>query len=358
MCLSWRWGVKPSGRLLRANAAGETIWLPGHEDPFRAAGAWDIVDGHPVALRDDYFQQVGTRSVAMEQDYLLPIFTRVAQTIRDIRPDWLVFAEINPFSAGRGQPFPQGSPERCVNANHWYDFSALVTKSFDPNHQQDVLTGAVREGRAAIQAHYVEGLSRLKNLALSLSADSPTLIGEFGIQYDMNDAEAYHRWARGERDETIWSAQTAALDLMYNALDELHLSSTQWNYTVTNRNDEMIGDGWNQEDLSIWSADQLGDPADPNAGGRALLGFCRPFARAVQGTPLRQLFEADAGHFELVYDADPSVSAPTEIYVPALRFGRDYNVRIDGKASVERTGQLLLIRASIAGPIHILIEPA
>ncbi len=44
----------------------------------------------------------------------------------------------------------------------------------------------------------------------------------------------------------------------------------------------QFGDGWNQEDLSIWSADQVDDPADPDAGARALQGFCRPWVRAAQ----------------------------------------------------------------------------
>ena len=81
---------------------------------------------------------------------------------------------------------------------------------------------------------------------------------------------------------------------MYSALDELLLHSTQWNYTASNRNDLRIGDGWNQEDLSIFSADQCLDPGDPDSGGRALEGFCRPFARRVQGRIRRMQFDRAA----------------------------------------------------------------
>lgn len=107
---------------------------------------------------------------------------------------------------------------------------------------------------------------------------------------------------------------------MYNAMDRLLLSSTQWNYTVSNRNDPMIGDGWNQEDFSVWSADQETTPNDPNSGSRALLGFCRPYARAVQGTPVLLRFDSVQQVYELIFDADPSLDAATEIYVPVLRF--------------------------------------
>ena len=103
---------------------------------------------------------------------------------------------------------------------------------------------------------------------------------------------------------------------MYDALDALLLSSTQWNYTASNRNDAMIGDGWNQEDLSIWSADQIEDPADPDAGVRALHGFCRPWVRAAQGILVSQVFNG-SDTFECVIDVDPDIAADTEIFVPA-----------------------------------------
>ena len=48
--------------------------------------------------------------------------------------------------------------------------------------------------------------------------------------------EAYAAWDRGER-EGIWAKHEAALTAMYDALDQLQLHSTQWNYTASNRND-------------------------------------------------------------------------------------------------------------------------
>ena len=63
---------------------------------------------------------------------------------------------------------------------------------------------------------------------------------------------------------------------MYDALDELLLHSTQWNYTASNRNDLRIGDGWNQEDLSIFTRDQQDDPATPiPAAGRSKASAAR-----------------------------------------------------------------------------------
>ncbi len=112
----------------------------------------------------------------------------------------------------------------------------------------------------------------------AVNGGAPTLIGECGIPFDLNGAEAYRAFDAGDRSDAPWTPHIIALDLMYNALDTLLISSTQWNYTASNRNDLAIGDGWNQEDLSIFSRDQQTNPADINSGGRALAGFVRPYA--------------------------------------------------------------------------------
>lgn len=329
------------------NEEGVSIWQAGHDDPFRAAGAWDIdAQGVPVATTPDYFQRVGDRHVELERDYMQPFFNRVAAAVREVRADWLIFAELDPFEAARGHGFPPGCPERTVNASHWYDISALATKRFSPERMTHIFTGAVRQGEEAIEQGYVEELVALKSASDALGGGAPTLIGECGIPYDLNDAESYARWAAGERGPEVWAAQAAALDRMYNAFDHLLLSSTQWNYTASNRNDPMIGDGWNQEDLSIWSADQVDDPADPDSGGRAVEGFSRPFVRAAQGTVLSQRFDRRTGVFEAVVEVDASIGEPTELYVPLRQYAEGFDCAVDGHAVVERDGQRVLVKAT------------
>lgn len=339
----------------RVNEPRLSIWLPGHEDPFRAAGAWDLgADGKPVALRPDYFQRRGAAPVDYERDYMVPFFNRVADTVRALRKDWLIFAEIDPFDAARGHGFPDGMPERTVNASHWYDISALVTKRFDPAHMVHVFTGEVREGEQAIEEGYAKELGVLRDAGSKLNGGAPTLIGECGVQYDMNDAQAYLSWTAGERDPAIWSAQTTALDLMYNALDRHLLSSTQWNYTVSNRNDAMIGDGWNQEDLSIWSADQASE-GDPVSGGRAVEGFSRPFVRAAQGTIISQRFDRRTGLFEAAIEGATSDTA-TEIYVPHAQYPSGFGCNVMPASPYEQDGQIIRIKSSQSGLVTIRLE--
>jgi hypothetical protein len=346
-----------AGPDILVNEQGQSIWLPGKCDPFREAGVWDIDEhGQPVACKPDHFAARNGRPVDLERDYMAPFFRRVAETVRSMREDWLIFAEINPFAALTGGQFPEGCPERTVNASHWYDLSALVTKSFTPERMIHVLTGEVREGAGAIQASYEDELGRLKAAGDRLNGGSPTLIGECGIQYDLNGAEAYHRWAEGERGPDIWSAQESALDLMYNALDAHLLSSTQWNYTASNRNDPMVGDGWNQEDLSVWSIDQF-DQTDPQSGGRAVAGFSRPYVRAAQGSLLSQRFDRQTGLFEARIDCDPDCPA-TEIVLPPVHYPAGVSMLVDGQPVQPTAKERLLIHHSAnRGTLTISVRP-
>ena len=143
---------------------------------------------------------------------------------------------------------------------------------------------------------------------------------------------------------------------MYNALDTLLINSTQWNYTASNRNDLAIGDGWNQEDLSIFSRDQQTNPADINSGGRALAGFVRPYALATQGTPRKMKFDRVTGLFDYTFEADPAASSATEIFVPRLQYPRGFEIEvIGGIAELDLENQRAVIKIKDAGEVRVVI---
>ena len=342
------------------NRNGVSIWLPGREDPFRAAGVWDVdAEGRPCALRPDHFRVVDGREISAEADYMGPFFREVAATVRGVRPDWLIFAEVDPFAALSGDHgFPENMPENTVNASHWYDLAALVTKQYDPQRSFDLLSGTMLEGREGVTDGYVAGLARIKKLGDDLNGGAPTLIGEFGIPYDLNGRDAYERWAAGERDQKVFDIHAEALGRMYDALDRLLLNSTQWNYTVANENDVAVGDGWNQEDLSIWSADQSTDASDPDSGGRGIAGFQRPLATAVQGAIVSQSFDRDARVYRLVFDADAGLEAASEISIPAGVYAEGWTAEVEPPTEYERTTTGLALRASAAGRHTLAVRPA
>ena len=147
-----------------------------------------------------------------------------------------------------------------------------------------------------------------------------------------------------------------ALDLMYNALDRLLLSSTHWNYTVSNSNDQMIGDAWNQEDLSIFSRDQQDNPHSKDSGGRALKGFCRPYIRRAQGEIVSQKFDLAHRKFVAEISVDKQ-SGPTEIYVPRLHYGSGCDISLtSGRAEFGGDGQVVTIKDVESNRLDIVIQ--
>lgn len=341
------------------NAQGVPIWRAGAICPFEQAGAYRLEAGVAQPLDENFFRVAAGRSLAMPEDAFGPFFCRVAETIRRYQPDWSVFAEMDVYAAIAGRRFPAGMPERSVNACHWYDLGALYLKRFDPQDHRDAITGAHETSLDAIGARYVRQLVDLAKQAEAFADGAPTLIGEFGIPYDLDEGADYEAWAAGER-EALWTQHVAALGLMYDAMDALGLHSMQWNYTASNRNDLAIGDGWNQEDLSIFSRDQQDHPADPDSGGRAVEGFCRPYAPRLQGRLGAMHFEHETRTFRLDFSADASINGGTEIFVPRVHYPNGFVVRFEGvPAELERfdAEQLVRVRALASGPAWLHIQP-
>jgi hypothetical protein len=335
------------------NPNGVSIWRAGATCPFEGAGVYSMENGG-TPLAERHFTHRGERKFAIEADYMAPFFSRVAEAVRGVRKDWMIFAEVSPFRAFVGGGFAPGAPERTVNASHWYDILTLASKRFRPRELRENPDDPVAQ--EAVAGKYTAQLGHIARLADTLSPDgAPTLIGEFGIPYDLNDGEAYGVWASGDRSSKPWRSHELALRLMYEAMDRLLISSTQWNYTAANRNDAATGDNWNQEDLSIYSHDQSTGPNDPDSGGRAVKGFSRPYARRVQGEPKSMTFDAASATFTLVFDAEPNLPAPTEVFVPVIHFPN--GAKVDApNCDAEWIGQTILqLRAKTRGPKSVVV---
>lgn len=327
---------------LNINPQGVPIWKDGVACPFEKAGAWSREAGGGTP-DEEFFRKRNGKLVDPENDFIGPFFAKMASAMRAVRPDWLLFAEINPHVITQGRAFPKQMPENSVNANHWYDVALLVSKGFKAS-----MTAAEKR---ALAERYKFQLGYLRMLGERINGGAPSLIGECGIPYDINDGDSYARWAAGERDEAIWEPQVTALTAMYEVLDALLLSSTQWNYTASNRNDLRIGDGWNQEDLSIFSRDQQ---AAGNDGGRAVAGFCRPYVQRAQGAIKSMGYERESGRFTALIEADPAIAAPTEIFLPQGYAGEP-EIAHGANWSWDAARKLLSVRATQAGELRIAL---
>jgi hypothetical protein len=328
-------------RTVALNPDGVSLWREGHECIWKRNGVWTDDGGQPRLLHPDYFAQIGGRKVDFEKDYLKPFIRRFAAEMRSVHPQALLFLEGIPH--GKHPHWGPDDPPNAVNAAHWYDGLTLLTKHFNPEMTISLSSGQFVSGAEAVRQSFVEQLAALKRAGIEQMGGIPTLMGEFGIPFDLDDKQAY---TTGD-----FASHVLALDANYNAMDANLLNCTIWNYTADNTNER--GDKWNDEDLSIFSRDQQADPADVHSGGRALEAIVRPYARKTAGEPLRMHFDLPTRTFEFEFRHDPAVRAPTEIFIPNYQYPDSMAVEVsDGTYEIERANQTLIYNHTTARQVH------
>ena len=322
---------------LRIDPQGATVWRADCDDIWRAQGIWDVdKDGQPRLLRPGHFARAN-----FTRDFLKPFIERFAGGIRAVMPATHIFLEAEPFAP----PPPFEDAGKLVYAPHFYDGMTLFTRRFNPHFNFNLFGLRPLIGEADIRAYFSEQFGRFRAYADEALGDAPIVVGEFGVPIDMNGAAAYHS---GD-----FSRQSQALDYNLRALDDHLLNYTLWNYTPDNSNER--GDGWNGEDLSIFSRDQQSDPSDIDSGGRALSAVARPYARKVAGEPLNMRFDMRRGLFTFSFRADARVTEATELFVPNSQFPDGYRVEVsDGEFKILRDEQRVLYRHSDKDMPHLI----
>lgn len=333
-----RFGIRITGETI-INPGKISCWLPGREDIWRREGIWEIRE-NPVLLCPDYFVSVDGAPVKFFRDYLRPFINRYAHEIRKVHPDAFIFVEGEPFHPETMEWGPDDA-RNVINASHWYDAITLLTKKFPLLYNYDVMAQHLVFTRRGIKSMFRSQLTQIKEASRRMQ-EIPTLIGEFGIPIDMNNKKAY---STGD-----FSNQIEALTMNYDVLDSLLLGAILWNYTADNTNE--WGDQWNLEDFSIFSRDQ---EDDVHSGGRAVEGFCRPYARKTAGKPVKMSFDRKNGKFLFIFEVDPALKVHTEIYVPSVQYPHGITVRVAG-GRFEKRDNCILVFADNSGRCSVEIR--
>ncbi|MCG2768725.1 MAG: cellulase family glycosylhydrolase [Anaerolineae bacterium] len=329
---------------------GSSAWRKGFDPVWQQNGVWELdANNEARLLRPSHFCRVGGKAVDFQRDYYVPFVQRYAEAIHSVDPDAMIFMNPEPMSAP--PVWKPGPAARIVYEPHWYDGIVLFMKRFNPWMGLDLGTRKIILGQRRIRRSFAAQLAAKKRHCEQHLGGLPTLVGEIGIAYDLNDKQAYRT---GD-----FTAQIKALDRSLRAIEDNLLHCTIWNYTADNDNNR--GDQWNDEDLSIFSRDQQADPEDINSGGRALEAVVRPYPRATCGEPLRLSFDVKRRVFEYEFRHDPAVEvptgaveaptgaveAPTEIFVPNYQYPDGYEVEVsDGTYETDRENQRLIYRHS------------
>ncbi len=330
------------------NPRGMRAWRDGVECVWKQHGVWELKgNGQPRLLKPDYFAHVNGRRVDAPNDYLRPFINRYAREIRSIMPQAIIFAE-NVTLENTLRWGPDDAPN-MAHAAHWYDLLTVFFKEHLSFLGIDPFSRQIAFGTPRVQRLFVDQLHAIKQWSLKGMNHAPTLIGEFGLPFDLKRKQAYRT---GD-----YAAHVRAMDSYMRAMDENLLSWTLWNYTPDNTNER--GDGWNDEDFSIFSRDQQTNPQDINSGGRALAAAVRPYTRAMAGEPLKMSFNLKTRLFEFEFRHEPEVTAPTEIFVPNYQYPQGYQVDIsDGAYEIDRAEQTLIYRHTLGAGVHrVRIRP-
>ncbi|MFX1453535.1 MAG: cellulase family glycosylhydrolase, partial [Promethearchaeota archaeon] len=343
-----RFGVKET-RSDELNKGKTSCWFESVDDIWKKEGVWGLdKNGNPIIQNNYYFVLKQDREVNFYQDYLSPFINNYTKNIREVIPSAIIFFESHPIRIMRGEKITLTVPKNAVHAGHWYDGGTLGSKRSLIKANYDILEDKIVIGKKNIQEMFIRHLANIKSIAQPIHGGIPTLIGEFGLPYDLNKKEAYYKFIN--KPETAWNKHIKLLDMYYNALDANLLHSTQWNYTADNNN--KWGDLWNLEDLSIFSRDQQVNPDDINSGGRAIEGFCRPHFVFCCGMPLKMEFNFKRKKFQFMFDGDSSIKKPTIIYVPKIHYPEGFQVQVSkGKIEKKDNKQLVLIKIENNG-IH------
>jgi len=297
------------------NPNGVSCWLPNAKDIWKELGIYEEdSSGKPILKKPFYFSE--GKKTNFFWNYMKPFINDFASMVHAVNDDALIFIETDPYEiiatvqtsvATSDKQWTEKDAKNIVNASHWYDGITLYLRMFFKHFTVDTQTRKVK-------LFY----PNVKKFSQKLN-NCPTLIGEFGIPYNMYKKRAF-------RDGN-WRKHIDATTLHMDCMDANLLNFTIWNYTADNCND--WGDLWNLEDLSIFSRDQQKDPSDINSGGRAVEAFCRPYVKHLTGKLNSLSFNRRTGRFLLEFTNDASLNVPTIIYIPQIQYPNGVTVLIN-----------------------------
>ncbi|KAH3678132.1 hypothetical protein WICMUC_001696 [Wickerhamomyces mucosus] len=236
---------------------GECIWAQ--------HGVWDIET--TTVLKDDYFAINPITDESIDEEYFINKFfvdhyQLFKNSIKKIEPDLIIFLQSPPLQLPPNlkERNSQLIDNKTVFCPHYYDGMSLLFKVWNRYYNVDTL-GIMRKkysnpafglilGEGNIRKSFKSQLKEMKDESSRLLGENiPVIFSEIGMPFDMDNKKAYQ--------DGDFSSQTSALDALAYALEGSNLSHTWWCYS--NDNSHEHGDGFNDEDFSFWSKDNIDD---------------------------------------------------------------------------------------------------
>ena len=231
----------------------------------------------------------------------------------------------------------------CCYSPHWYDGLTLMSKSFPivqvnaiSYFRHNILLGNIYFGTRGIRQCFTDQVAHLNDDSTLLK--TPMLLGETGLQFDMND-----KWMMISSDDRFTSF---AYDCYFRAFERNLTHFTLWHY---NPDTTWHGDDdWNDENLSIIATKlnspicnstdcqklRFSEPFDQfestlrslNASGRCLNAIIRPYSYCTPGRPLKIRFNFKTKYFYYAFiplEFNSKVNI-CELYLPRYHYEQIY----------------------------------
>ncbi|KAF4657521.1 hypothetical protein FOL47_008403 [Perkinsus chesapeaki] len=315
------------------NENNSKVFLAGYNDPWYDNGVWDYDNnGNMRLLKKRYFDLKTDED--FQTRYMRPFWRDFAKAVTSKMPDGIIFLgpalDMEKPKLHVADKGDAPADTRLVWAPHWYDgltFQFCIYRTWTAIKASDegLSIGFGPDIAARIHAE------TLKHLASSGDAVGPTLLGETGVQwcgdYEMTDM---------------------ALNDSMCAIESSYVPAvTLWNYAPGNNFKEK--DGWNDENLSIFTSDPNPRP-DSNGGPHLRMpSAVRPYAFKLAGKPVKVHFNGLTPDktFTLRFEEDPACkSCVSEIFVPlCIHYRNGIDVQVsDGSWKLDEDGQTLLYR--------------
>lgn len=364
-------------------------WAPG-QCIWRLHGVWSETAAGPELVQKDYFARLpGEKATVVDETYFInhhfiDFYEKFHSKFRSIDKDSLLFMQGMVFKKPPKLLKSELLDSRTVYACHYYDGMSLMFKTWNRRFNVDTF-GIVRNqylnpafsivlGEANIRKSIRRQLREMKQ-EVKETLRVPCFFTEIGMPIDMDNKKAFK--------DGDFSSQTAAIDALQLALEGENLSYSLWCYCT--KNSHEWGDEWNNEDFSIWSAEDIKQPKDQEQikdedgsldkeasdfipfakqleldpalfaerklldfdGIRVLDAVLRPFPVRIHGTFVNAEFDLSSKTYDLEImakaDADLSSDAHSFIFLPRHHFPLE-SVRIrssSGRFTYHRDFQVL-----------------
>ena len=340
--------IKDNGKET-VNPDKKIAWQDNEKCLWKNHGVWSKDENGNLKVNHSYFNiNAKGDTVDFNRDYYEPFADLFAQEIQKANKDWFICVDNVLF------PYPNELPDlkkskvnaNWINGSHWYDDVTLLKKKYMPYlgvlPEEGIIVGSNNVRKA-----YERFLAKMISDTKEKYGNVPSLLGEFGIPFDMNKAKAY----RTNNFKTQAKAMNRSMQLTETNL----LNYTLWNYTADNTNER--GDQWNGEDLSVFSLSQQTDKSNINSGGRALEAVIRPYPKAIAGELLSYHYDYKRKELTIVFDADTNIGAPCEIHLPHYTYNNEFEVEFtDGELSYDKENAILIYKPNLGGKHTIIVK--